>query len=124
MRKCEEIRESYNVHFNCSDESYPVGAAEQMRSLYNDFHGLTLDLLSVLSTELYPDTPAALLNVHQQIGTKQNTSLMRMLHYPPLPENIHAGTERLGEHSDYGTLTLLFQDEIGGLEVYSVICKI
>ncbi len=30
---------------------------------------------------------------------------------------IEAGTVRCAPHSDYGTLTLLFQDTIGGLEV-------
>ena len=30
---------------------------------------------------------------------------------------IKEGQVRCGEHSDYGTLTLLFQDLIGGLEV-------
>ena len=28
-----------------------------------------------------------------------------------------AGTTRCGEHSDYGSLTFLFQDDLGGLEV-------
>jgi len=32
---------------------------------------------------------------------------------------VQAGVERLGAHSDYGTITLLFQDDIGGLEVLS-----
>ncbi len=27
------------------------------------------------------------------------------------------GTERLGDHTDVGTITLLLQDEVGGLEV-------
>ena len=27
------------------------------------------------------------------------------------------GTTRCGEHSDYGSLTFLFQDDLGGLEV-------
>ena len=30
---------------------------------------------------------------------------------------IAAGTTRCGEHSDYGSLTFLFQDDLGGLEV-------
>lgn len=30
---------------------------------------------------------------------------------------IKEGQVRCGEHSDYGTLTLLFQDLVGGLEV-------
>ena len=47
---------------------------------------------------------------------EQNYTL-RLLHYPPVeyapkPEQIRAG-----EHSDYGSFTLLFQDEVGGLEV-------
>lgn len=42
---------------------------------------------------------------------------LRLLHYPPMPYELKPGQVRAGEHSDYGTLTLLFQDEVGGLEV-------
>ena len=31
--------------------------------------------------------------------------------------DIKPGQIRCGEHSDYGSLTLLFQDDVGGLEV-------
>ena len=43
--------------------------------------------------------------------------MLRLFHYPPLPEG--AGPERwsVGEHTDYGLLTLLAQDDVGGLEV-------
>ncbi|KAI9294676.1 Clavaminate synthase-like protein [Neoconidiobolus thromboides FSU 785] len=51
-------------------------------------------------------------------------SIMRILHYPPLSKDIDRNTiTRAGSHSDYGTLTLLFQEdsEIGeensGLQV-------
>ncbi|KAL6065269.1 putative 2-oxoglutarate-dependent dioxygenase DIN11 isoform X2 [Balamuthia mandrillaris] len=47
---------------------------------------------------------------------------LRMLHYPPLTEEeatkaIAAGQTRAGEHDDYGCITLLFQDDVGGLQV-------
>jgi isopenicillin N synthase-like dioxygenase len=42
---------------------------------------------------------------------------LRLLHYPPLAEPPKPGQIRAGVHSDYGTLTLLFQDDVGGLEV-------
>ena len=46
----------------------------------------------------------------------QNYTL-RLLHYPPLAAPPKPGQIRAGAHSDYGTLTLLFQDNVGGLEV-------
>lgn len=46
--------------------------------------------------------------------------LFRIFHYPPLPL---AGGERdpwsVAEHTDYGLLTILGQDDVGGLEVRS-----
>lgn len=63
--------------------------------------------------------PHWLSQVHGAIGTLDNATALRLLHYPPLPDkyNIKPGQVRCGEHSDYGSITLLFQDEIGGLEV-------
>lgn len=42
-------------------------------------------------------------------------------HYPavPLSDFLSHKKERLGSHSDMTSLTLLFQDEVGGLEVES-----
>ena len=46
--------------------------------------------------------------------------LFRIFHYPPVPSDADAG-ERwgVGEHTDYGVLTILKQDEVGGLQVKS-----
>ena len=42
---------------------------------------------------------------------------LRLLHYPPVTRPSLPGQLRAGHHSDYGSLTLLFQDNMGGLEV-------
>ncbi len=42
---------------------------------------------------------------------------LRLLHYPP---ELEPGRVRAGAHSDYGSLTLLLQDQVGGLEVRSL----
>ncbi|ARV60918.1 2OG-Fe(II) oxygenase [Nostocales cyanobacterium HT-58-2] len=47
----------------------------------------------------------------------QQNHTLRLLHYPSLSQPPKPGQVRAGEHSDYGSITLLFQDEVGGLEV-------
>ncbi|VBB87021.1 Putative thymine dioxygenase [Podospora comata] len=43
---------------------------------------------------------------------------LRLLHYPAVgKERFEQGAIRAGEHSDYGSITLLFQDGRGGLQV-------
>ncbi len=51
--------------------------------------------------------------------TAQPTVLFRIFRYPPLPAQPAYGSVRwsVGEHTDYGLLTILVQDSAGGLEV-------
>jgi isopenicillin N synthase-like dioxygenase len=52
--------------------------------------------------------------------TGQPLTLFRIFHYPSVPP-ASPGAEQwgVGEHTDYGVLTILRQDEVGGLQVKS-----
>ena len=54
--------------------------------------------------------------------TEAGDNNLRLLHYPAVSKKVfgsNKGQERAGEHSDYGSITLLFQDMKGGLQVQS-----
>lgn len=47
-----------------------------------------------------------------------HTSTMRAIHYPPVTGTPEPGQLRAGEHTDYGTLTILYGEDVpGGLQV-------
>lgn len=56
-------------------------------------------------------------NYFYEKHTKDPLILFRIFHYPPqVPTTEHWG---VGEHTDYGLLTILLQDNVGGLQVKS-----
>ncbi|UKZ73282.1 hypothetical protein TrVFT333_000925 [Trichoderma virens FT-333] len=47
---------------------------------------------------------------------------IRLLHYPTIEEHLlrQGKAERIAAHTDFGTMSMLFQDDVGGLEVEDV----
>ena len=55
----------------------------------------------------------------ENMGTSVGGGQLRYNFYPTIPDisQVKPGQIRCGEHTDYGRITLLIQDDVGGLEV-------
>ena len=84
-----------------------------MESYFNTTFALSHQLLSILETALKV-RPGTL-----TLRCSRNHNELRLNHYPATTiEEIRNGRiRRNGAHTDYGVLTLLFQDRNGGLEI-------
>ncbi|KAL4986548.1 hypothetical protein BDW68DRAFT_124613 [Aspergillus falconensis] len=94
-------------------ESTLPGFRPFMESFYAQCQNLHLMLLSAIALSLNQD--ASFLS--DRCGT--NSSELRLNHYPATRiSDLQDGEKmRISSHTDFGTITLLWQDGVGGLEV-------
>lgn len=87
-----------------------------MREFHDTCNGLHMQVMRAIAMGMgYEET---FFNKYTNAGDNN----LRLLHYPPVHKSVfekNADAVRAGPHSDYGSITLLFQDDIGGLEVAS-----
>ncbi|XP_039256706.2 uncharacterized protein LOC120333362 [Styela clava] len=60
-----------------------------------------------------------LLKSHLSVNCEKNPSILKLLHYPPVNDDvISEGVQiRFPEHTDFGSLTFLFGDDLSGLQI-------
>ncbi|MEO1590544.1 MAG: 2-oxoglutarate and iron-dependent oxygenase domain-containing protein [Cyanobacteria bacterium J06632_22] len=121
-----DLKEAFNVGRAVSAEA--VGAAE--RALVVNQWPVGQDEFKAVISDFFETCAAAASRVFRAFAIaldmpsdfivdkhQSHGYTLRLLHYPPLTQTPKPGQTRAGAHSDYGTLTLLFQDDVGGLEV-------
>lgn len=121
LRQVPDIKESFEMGREDSEKLPNIWLPESelpgFRAFFNDFYGrcnkLELDILRALAIGM--DLDENYFVKYHQYADNQT----RILHYPPVEEEIlrMGKGERIAAHSDFGTITLLFQDAVGGLEV-------
>ncbi|KAL3061090.1 UPF0676 protein C1494.01 [Trematomus bernacchii] len=112
-----DLKEAFNITSLQPDIKWPSGAAKGFREIQTSFFQrckeLSLRVLKVMAFSLGLD-PEVFLSAHRFIGEEGNCSTLRTLYYPPVKhEEVKEGQLRCGEHSDYGSITLLFKSSVG-----------
>ncbi|PCH41193.1 Clavaminate synthase-like protein [Wolfiporia cocos MD-104 SS10] len=94
-------------------ESAAPGFRHTMLEFFQTCHDLHILIMRAIAIGLDLDELFFEDKIHEQYHN------LRLLNYPPIRRQLlqQEGQARAGAHSDYGTLTLLFQDSVGGLEV-------
>ncbi|XP_072544597.1 uncharacterized protein [Salminus brasiliensis] len=122
-RRPGDLKEAFNVTSLRTDLEWPRDGVDGFRDIQVSFFlrckELALCVLRVMALSLGLDSDT-FLEAHRFIGGEGNDSTLRSLYYPPVKsEHVKEGQLRCGEHSDYGSITLVFQSQEGGLQVLS-----
>ncbi|XP_002740773.3 uncharacterized protein LOC100371184, partial [Saccoglossus kowalevskii] len=92
-----------------------------LMALYGKCKELSNQMLEIMARGLEIEDPLLFVKAHNGIGSPANDTALRTLWYPPIPnDEIKPNQIRCGEHSDYGSVTLLFQDDVGGLQIKNI----
>ncbi|PTB66088.1 Clavaminate synthase-like protein [Trichoderma citrinoviride] len=115
----KDMKESYDIGSQ-EDALYdniwpPPGVHDAFQPAFTSFfstcYRAQLSILKAISIGLA--LPEQTLS---QLHTEQANEL-RLTHYPTVPRGDFSHSTRIAAHTDFGTITLLFQDDVGGLQV-------
>ncbi|KAF7692487.1 UPF0676 protein C1494.01 [Silurus meridionalis] len=120
-----DLKEAFNTASLSPDIKWPSDGVNGFRDIQVGFFRrckeLSLRVIRVLALSLGLDSDV-FLKAHRLIGSDKNGTTLRSLYYPPVKaESVKEGQLRCGEHSDYGSITLVFQSHEAGLQVLN--CK-
>ncbi|KAF7892864.1 uncharacterized protein EAF02_000402 [Botrytis sinoallii] len=122
MRGVKDCKESYEIGSEQNSSQPNIWLPEStlpnfhsfMQSFYHRLSTTSQMILLALGIGLELQNPSLLADFHSG-----HTNQLRLLHYPPIPASeIETGLAvRLPAHTDFGSITMVFQDECGGLEI-------
>ena len=125
--KPADLKEAFNIGLDLAadDPELAAGAPFRALNLWPEQPGFRESMLDYFDTALDIGRRlhmafAADLGLepdHFEDKLDRPLATLRLLHYPPQPGVVEDGQMGAGAHTDYGCVTLLLTDEVGGLEV-------
>lgn len=126
QKNSTELRESWDTWGidGHNDRNFPNDEVPELKVAIDqirvELENMAKKILRCIEIYLQLDD-GALLAVHSNLHdySIESQTIFRSLYYYNLDpnENVPPNAVRCGEHSDWGTITLLIQDMVGGLEV-------
>ncbi|XP_006824075.1 uncharacterized protein LOC102801511 [Saccoglossus kowalevskii] len=92
--------------------------SQALTTLYQECIQLINRILEVVGRGLPIEDPLLFVKAHEGLNSEANMSTLRTVWYPPIQDDdLKTDQIRCGEHVDYGSITLVFQDDKGGLQM-------
>ncbi|MEM9634775.1 MAG: 2-oxoglutarate and iron-dependent oxygenase domain-containing protein [Pseudomonadota bacterium] len=125
--KPSDLKEAFNIGLELASDDPRILNGEPFRAinLWPKFTGWREDVLDYFNAvwalgrqvhrAIAVDLGAAPDFFEDKLDAPMAT--LRLLHYPPQPARARQGQIGAGEHTDYGNITILQPDSVGGLEV-------
>lgn len=111
--KFKDLKEFYHVY---QDRPVPETVEAETRSFHARLLEIGAELLSWLDQESPDDVRGGYSESLRQMIEGSNDNLLRILHYPPLAEEVEPGEVRAAAHEDINLITLLVTGSEPGLQ--------
>lgn len=122
MRQISDIKESYEIGSEGNKdqpnqwlpEDVLPGFRRFMTDFYWECHKTAMSIMSAMALGVGLEDEKHFVPTHPG-----HNNQLRLLHYPPVPAaSIESqNSTRMGAHSDWGSITMVFQDDCGGLQI-------
>ncbi len=113
----KDLKEFYHIY---ESRGVPAECETITRKFHTDLINLGQTLLGWLDQETPPEVKTKLSMPFTKMVEGSEGNLLRVLHYPPLPEDITPGEVRAAAHGDINLITLLVTGSEPGLQAQDV----